>query len=130
MGRPVVHFEIAGAEPERLQDYYAELFGWTYDVTDASTETVSQPGRYGFITAETNDDGTGVHGINGGVAGGEGHRPRVIFYIQVEDVETALEQAEHLGGNRVMGPEGTPGGLIVGWFTDPEGNQVGVAGPK
>jgi hypothetical protein len=29
-----------------------------------------------------------------------------------------------------MGPESAPAGLIVGHFTDPEGNHTGVAGPE
>jgi hypothetical protein len=28
-----------------------------------------------------------------------------------------------------MGPERAPTGLVVGHFTDPEGNLIGVAGP-
>ena len=46
----------------------------------------------------------------------------------VPDVEAALQQAERLGGTRVLGPEGTPGAVVVGQFTDPEGNLLGVAG--
>jgi hypothetical protein len=29
-----------------------------------------------------------------------------------------------------MGPEGTPGTLVVGQFSDPEGNLIGVAGTQ
>jgi hypothetical protein len=29
-----------------------------------------------------------------------------------------------------MGPEGTAGKLVVGRFTDPEGNVIGVAGAE
>jgi hypothetical protein len=28
-----------------------------------------------------------------------------------------------------MGPDRAPAGLVVGHFTDPEGNLIGVAGP-
>jgi uncharacterized protein len=28
-----------------------------------------------------------------------------------------------------MGPAGSPGRLVVGHFTDPEGDLIGVAGP-
>ena len=28
MGQPVVHFEVVGKDGEKLQSYYAELFGW------------------------------------------------------------------------------------------------------
>ena len=69
-------------------------------------------------------------GINGGVGGGDGYAPRVLFYVGVPDVEAALTRAESLGGTRRMGPEGIPGKLVVGRFTDPEGNLIGVAGTK
>jgi uncharacterized protein len=127
MGQPVVHFEIIGSDPAGLRSYYSELFGWTFSVGDTVTETVSRPGSYGFVDAGTNGDGTGP---NGGVGGGEGFHPRVLFYVCVPDVEAALEQAESLGGTRRMGPEGTTGTLVVGHFTDPEGNLIGVAGTK
>ena len=36
-----------------------------------------------------------------------------------------------IGGRRVMGPATRPGGgLAVGHFTDPDGNLVGLAGPR
>ncbi len=38
-------------------------------------------------------------------------------------------RAERLGGQRQMGPERAPAGPVVGHFTDPEGNLIGVAGP-
>jgi predicted enzyme related to lactoylglutathione lyase len=41
---------------------------------------------------------------------------------------SALAEAERLGGKRQMGPERAPTGLVVGHFTDPEGNLIGVAG--
>jgi predicted enzyme related to lactoylglutathione lyase len=122
MGQPVVHFEIIGSDPAALHRYYGDLFGWEFSVNDAATEAVSQPGNYGFVTGKPGE------GINGGVGGGEGYDGLVLFYIGVPDVEAALQKAERLGGKRVMGPEGTPGNLVVGRFTDPEGHLVGVAG--
>ena len=120
----MVHFEIIGRDPEALRSYYGELFGWVFDTGDAATEAVSQPGNYGFV------DGSAGDGINGGVGGGEGYESRVLFYVGVPDVEAALAKAESLGGTRRMGPEGTPGRLVVGQFTDPEGHLIGVAGTK
>jgi uncharacterized protein len=116
VGQPVVHFEIIGTDPAKLRSYYSELFEWEFDTGDAATEAVSQPGNYGFIHGTTTGGG-----INGGVGGGEGYEPRVVFYVRVPNVETALENAESLGGKRRMGPEGTRGTLVVGQFTDPEG---------
>jgi hypothetical protein len=117
-----VHFEIIGRDPGALQTYYQQLFGWEYTVGDAVTETVSDPGGYGFVDANTNGGG-----INGGVGGGKGYESHVVFYVSVPDVEDALAKAEQFGGKRRMGPEGTPGGLVVGQFSDPDGNLVGVA---
>ncbi|MFL6242062.1 MAG: VOC family protein [Acidimicrobiia bacterium] len=123
MGQPVVHFEIIGRDPTKLRSYYGDLFGWEFDIGDAATEAVSQPGNYGFVDGSTLGDG-----INGGVGGGAGYEGRVLFYVSVPGVEAALEKAESLGGKRQMGPEGTPGALVVGQFTDPEGHLIGVAG--
>jgi predicted enzyme related to lactoylglutathione lyase len=128
MGRPVVHFEIIGHDPAGLRGYYGELFGWEFHTGDAVTQKVSQPGSYGFVDGRTTGEG---NGINGGIGGGQGHQPRVLFYVGVPDVEAALQQAERLGGKRLMGPEPESGGeLAVGQFIDPEGNVIGVAGPS
>ena len=127
MGQPAVHFEIIGRDPGMLQSYYNALFGWQFSPGDAVTEAVSAQGSYGFVDRSTTGDG---NGINGGVGGGEGYEPHVLFYVSVPDVEAALTKAESLGGTRQMGPEGIPGTLVVGRFTDPEGNLVGVAGTK
>ena len=123
MGQPVVHFEIIGPHPAKLRSYYGELFGWEFDLGDAQTEAVSRSGEYGFVDGTAN-----ANGINGGVGGGEGLEARVLFYVGVPDVEAALERAEQLGGTRRLGPVGTPGTLVVGRFTDPQGNLIGVAG--
>ena len=87
---------------------------------------MSEAGNYGFVQRYTTSDGTG---IRGGVGGGSGYPRHAIFYLAVPDVESALQAAERLGGKRVLGPKKNPGSdLVVGHFTDPEGNLIGVAG--
>ncbi|RKT90074.1 hypothetical protein SAMN05421805_11476 [Saccharopolyspora antimicrobica] len=125
MGSPVVHFEIIGKDPRKLHDYYGELFGWQFHVGDALSEEVSAPGQYGFV------DGSTTGGINGGVGGGADHENEVLVYIGVPKVEEALAKAESLGGKRVLGPVKAPDGdFVVGQFTDPEGNLIGLAGSE
>jgi len=122
MGQPVVHFEVIGKDAERLQSYYAELFGWQIDADNEM--------RYGMVQREGNTNADGV-GIGGGVGGGpEGYEGHVTFYVEVPDVEAALAKAEELGGSRVMGPEEMGDGLVIGQFTDPEGHVVGVVGGR
>ncbi|HWD77876.1 MAG TPA: VOC family protein [Kribbella sp.] len=121
MANQVVHFEISGTDPARLRSYYRDLFGWTYELGDTVSGQVSEPGQYGFV---------GNAGVNGGVGGGPSLRAKVLFYVGVDDVGTALARAEELGGVRVFGPEGVPGKLVVAQFTDPEGNLIGLAGER
>jgi len=127
MGQPVVHFEIIGKDPAGLRGYYGELFGWDFDTSGRVAEAVSEPDNYGFVNRISTGDGTG---IPGGVGGGAAYQGHVVFYIGVPDVEAALRRAEDLGGTRQMGPESAPTGLVVGHFTDPEGNLIGVAGTQ
>jgi uncharacterized protein len=122
MGQPVIHFEIIGANPEELRSYYGELFGWEFDTSSPVSDAVSEPANYGFVEPAT--DGLG---IPGGVGGGADYDGRTIFYVGVADVEVALQKAESLGGIRKMGPEKAPTGLVVGHFTDPQGNLIGLA---
>ncbi len=127
MGLPVVHFEIIGKDPVRLRGYYGELFGWEFDTSAPVSEAVSEPMNYGFVQGGTTSDGTG---IPGGVGGGGGYGSHTIFYVGVPDVEAPLRKAESLGGTRLLGPARAPTGLVIGHFTDPEGNLVGVAGTR
>lgn len=127
MGQPVVHFEITGKEPEKLRSYYGDLFGWRFDTNAPVSEAVSEQGNYGFVDRNTTSEGVG---IPGGVGGGKGYQTSTIFYVGVPNVEAALQKAEELGGTRRMGPRKNPGAdLVIGHFTDPEGNLIGVAGP-
>lgn len=126
MAQPVVHFEIIGEDPENLRGYFGELFGWSFDSSSPVAEAVSEPSNYGFVDRVTTADGTG---IPGGVGGGAGYRAHAMFYVGVADVGAALREAERLGGQRQLGPERAPTGLVIGHFTDPEGNLIGVAGP-
>lgn len=124
MAQPVVHFEIIGTDPQELRRYYGELFGWEFDTSNPVSDAVSEPTNYGFVAQSTTDDGVG---IPGGVGGGSAYSSRAIFYVGVPDVEAALQKAESLGGTRTLGPDQAPTGLIVGHFTDPQGNLIGLA---
>jgi len=119
MGQPVVHFEVVGKDGDKLQAYYAELFGWNI-VSD-------NPMNYGMVDGNDNKTISGDTGIGGGVGQGpDGYDGHVTFYVAVPDVEEALQKAESLGGTRVMGPEEIMGMVVLGQFNDPEGNLVGV----
>jgi predicted enzyme related to lactoylglutathione lyase len=123
MGNPVVHFEISGQDPKKLREYYSQLFDWEFDTDSPVAPSVSEAGNYGFASIDNS--------IPGGIGGGTGYPSQAVFYVGVEDVAAALASAEKLGGTRVMGPERNPSGkLVVAHFRDPEGNVIGLAGPR
>ncbi len=123
MAQPVVHLEIIGKDPAQLRTFYAELFGWQFDTSAPISAAVSEAGNYGFTEGPQGDP------VPGGVGGGPGYEPHVMFYVGVEDIEAALVKAESLGGTRRLGPERVEGrDLVIGHLTDPEGNLIGVAG--
>jgi predicted enzyme related to lactoylglutathione lyase len=116
MAQPVVHVEVIGTDPNRLREYYGALFGWQFGEPMGPTD---------YSVAQ---DGEGVGRGVGGVP--EGYPGHVTFYVQVEDVEKTLAQAESLGGQRMMGPEDMPDvGITIGLMSDPEGHVIGVMTP-
>jgi uncharacterized protein len=109
-GAPVDWFEVLGADPERTQRFYTDLFGWT----PASS---GFPG-YHLVPAEE-------AGIGGGIGGGGG-KVWATVYAKVPDVEAALAKAERLGGSRVYGPQQVDDHSRTGAFRDPASNVFGV----
>jgi predicted enzyme related to lactoylglutathione lyase len=113
-GRPVVHFEIGCRDQARTGDFYSKMFGW--QITPAgpasNIETGSPKGIPGHIIAL-------------------GHEPQhyTLFYVDVEDVQAALDKAAELGGKTVVAPISMPTGTFA-WFADPEGNMVGLLKAK
>jgi hypothetical protein len=112
MGNKVVHFEAAGGDGKKLQEFYGELFGWKIDANN--------PMNYGVIQAE-----------DAGIAGGVGPaapdgNAHLTFYVEVDDLRAALDKVEKLGGKTANPPMDVPGGPSLAHFTDPEGNFVGL----
>lgn len=51
-----------------------------------------------------------------------------MFYVDVEDVQAALDKAAELGGKTLVGPITIPTGTFA-WFADPDGNTIGLLKP-
>ena len=123
MPDPVVHFEIAARDAQKLQAFYGELFEWDIDADN--------PMSYGLVTTEVEDDEQGVVGINGAIynynAEDENEKPGIRIYIQVDDADEYADLAEELGGKSLGPAQEVPGfGIKVGGIVDPEGNIIGV----
>jgi predicted enzyme related to lactoylglutathione lyase len=112
MGRPVVHFEIGSKDAGRSRRFYDELFDWDIEL--------DQQG-YGSVKPQ---DGAGIGG--GIMTAPPGVPPYVTIYVDVDDLEKALERAETLGGHRVTPPMPIPGVGSFAMMADPDGNVIGL----
>lgn len=106
--RPVVHWEIAARDPEKLRAFYGALFNWQI-----------AEGPMMWIPA-------GIGGPEGGPGGHirKGEHPGVILSVQVRDLGASLKKAEELGGRMLSGPVDLPNGPTIAAIADPEGNRV------
>ena len=115
MPNPVVHWEVVGKDPEKLQAFYSKLFGWKVDANN--------PMKYGLVNASGKGD------IGGGIGPRPAKGPKhsgVTIYIAVKDLQAALKKAEKLGGKTVMPITEIPNMVTLALFADPEGNVIGL----
>lgn len=111
MPNPVVHFEILGKDGAQLQNYYANLFGWNVDASNAM--------QYGLVAPQGG-------GIGGGISASENGSNGVCIYIAVPDVKATLEKAVELGGKVIQDVTVIPGMVTFAQFQDPQGNVIGI----
>jgi uncharacterized protein len=109
MPHPIVHFEIAGKDPQKLQDYYRNLFGWSIEPVEGLD--------YALVD-------TGDGGIGGGIA--QADAPTVTFSVEVADLDAYIAKAESLGGKLLMPPTEIPDMVTFALIADPEGNPIGL----
>ena len=108
---PVIHFEIGCRDKSVTRDFYSSVFGWEITESGPSMDinTLSEIGINGHITSL-------------------GHEPHnyVNIYIEVDDIRAYLEDVEQKGGKKVVGPVMLQSGDEFAWFTDPDGNIIGL----
>ena len=110
MPNPVVHFEIQVKDAEAAQEFYSRLFDWDIQADN--------PMQYGVVDTQAG-------GINGGVTT-DPAAPRVVFYVEVDDLQGYLDRAESLGGKTLAPPREIPGVVTFAIASDPEGNVIGL----
>jgi predicted enzyme related to lactoylglutathione lyase len=111
MAHPI-HCEIRSTDPDATRDFFGKLFGWKY----------SEGGFPGYTFVDTGDE-TEVYTA---ISPLQGEADQVLFFIGVEDVAAALEDAEKHGG-KIVQPATEAPNVTFGVFADPQGHQVGVA---
>lgn len=114
MGAPVIHFEIGCKDANKNSKFYTELFGWETEPYGAA------------VMVDTKAEG-GIRGHFNQL----GHPPHnyVTIYAQVDDVQKYLDRATKLGGKAIVPVTEVPQMGWFAWFSDPEGNVIGLWKP-
>jgi predicted enzyme related to lactoylglutathione lyase len=127
---PVVHFEMPAEDINRMNEFYAKVFGW-------QTQNLG-PEMSSYVVVKTTeiDEKTGFPSTPGRINGGfykkdpayPGQHPSVV--IAVDDVQEQMKLIVDAGGKILSGPDAIPGvGLYVA-FLDTEGNRVSMLQPS
>ncbi len=121
MSDRIVHFEIPYDDNERAVSFYREAFGWNIMPMPEMSYTMVTTGPVG-------EDGMPSEPgfINGGMFQREGMLTSPVITIAVDDLDAALEKIESLGGKTVQGKVQVGDMGYAGYFTDPEGNLMGL----
>jgi uncharacterized protein len=105
MPAPIVFFDIAGPRAGTQQRFYEALFDWIIEPGGRLSVPVGGGALPGALRADPADK---------------------VLYIGVGDVSATLAQVEERGGTIVAPRFEVPGTVILGIFTDPAGNRMGL----
>ena len=116
----VVHFEIYTDDPEAVQPFYQDVFGWKFNKFEGG------PMEYWLVaTGEEKQPG-----INGGLTRPrEGQNPGTLNTIGVSSLDASIKKIEQCGGKICVSKMAIPN---VGWLAyaaDPAGNVFGIIEP-
>jgi len=116
--KTIAHFEIPAKDVEQLSKFYTEVFGWNFNKVPM--------GDFDYWLISTGPEGKSV---GGGMYKKMGAQDGPRNYIEVDDIDAAMETFKKAGGKEVMGKQEVP---EMGWTfigADPEGNVVGLWKP-
>ncbi len=111
--KPIVHFEIMGADGGALKDFYSDLFEWKLEAFDGVSD---------YYTTDGDETGVG-----GAVGQGNDHMPNYLtVYMQVDDIDAYLARVGKAGGSTLLPRTEVPDVVTFALFSDPAGNTVGL----
>jgi predicted enzyme related to lactoylglutathione lyase len=122
--RKVVHFEIPADDLDRAKEFYGSIFGW-----ELSTMAMEGGEYTGIVTTPvdpTSQMPTEPGAINGGLVQRDASMPAPVVTIDVDGIDATLAEIEAQGGSTVLPRTAIPGMGAFAYFTDPEGNVMGL----
>lgn len=119
--RSVVHFEIPADDVARAKEFYSAVFDWQLQDMPDMDYTIVQT-----TEVDQNQMPTTPGSINGGLIRRSQDTPAPVLTVDVESIDQALKQVQAAGGRVVRERTEIPGMGAYAYFTDPEGNTLGL----
>lgn len=119
MNGAVAHWQMLTKDPDATARFYEALFGWRFSANNG----------LGYREVATN----ARKGIDGGIWPAPPGAPETVqLFVEVEDVEAALNRVQDLGGKIIMPKQVLPDGDTMALALDPLGRAFGVmsSGPE
>jgi uncharacterized protein len=110
----VVHFEVPVDDPDRAGAFYGRVFDWQ----------VTRWGDVPYWPMPTGEP-PGI-GAEGALTPRSDAPEGVLVYIQVDEIDSALQRIRDAGGTVVAERTPIPGQGWFATFRDPEGNVLGL----
>ena len=104
MTTPIVFFDIAGPDLAAQSGFYSAVFGW-------------EVGPGGSLTLDVQKPLTGLLRVD---------PAERVLYLGVPDISATLSDVVAHGGQVVAPRFEVPGRVVLGLFTDPAGNRMGL----
>jgi predicted enzyme related to lactoylglutathione lyase len=108
----ISHVEITGDDVARLQTFYGNCFGWTFQYIPEMDYTLFQSGQ---------------GGIGGGLMKRKPEMLRQhVNFLNVLDLDASLGKVMAEGGKVLKGRTEVPGAGVFAIIADPDGNGFGL----
>ena len=125
MDHTVVHFEIPANNPEKLSEFYKNLFGWKIEkMSMGDMDYWMIETRAG--TSQDMEKARTTAGTNGGMMKKMDAGQRPVNYVMVESVDDFSKKIQNLGGKIIVPKTPIPNMGAFAVALDPEGNPVGI----
>jgi predicted enzyme related to lactoylglutathione lyase len=111
----VVHFEIPADNPEKLVEFYSEVFGWTIQKWNGPVE-------YWLVMTGPQDQ----PGIDGGIGRRTDGMSVTTNTLEVASVDEYAAKVTEAGGSVVRPKMAIPGVGYLAYCKDPDGNVFGI----
>ncbi|HEY7005931.1 MAG TPA: VOC family protein [Sphingomicrobium sp.] len=111
MSNAVMHWQMLSADPDKAAAFYGRLFDWQ----------ISASNGLGYREVKTGG------GVDGGIWPVPPGAPEAVqIYVEVADIDVALERTVELGGSVIMPKQVLPDGDSMALGLDPLGRSFGL----